>query len=133
MIHSFFNPPTFFNCRGKLVDLSTPKVMGILNITPDSFYDKSRMIGEASALEQAGKEIGLETELAKDLALHTIVGAAKLMEQSNNHPEELRNQVTSPNGTTQAALESFAEDQLRVIVQRAAQAARDRSIELSNA
>jgi len=61
------------------------------------------------------------------------VGAAKLMEQSNNHPEELRNQVTSPNGTTQAALESFAEDQLREIVQRAAQAARDRSIELSNA
>ena len=87
----------------------------------------------ACALEQAGKEIGLETELAKDLALHTIVGAAKLMEQSNNHPEELRNQVTSPNGTTQAALESFAEDQLREIVQRAAQAARDRSIELSNA
>ena len=84
-------------------------------------------------MEEAGKEIGLEAELAKDLAVHTIVGAAKLMEQSNQHPEELRNQVTSPNGTTQAALESFANDQLREIVQRATKAARDRSIELSNA
>ena len=30
------------NCKGKLIDLNEPKVMGILNITPDSFYDKSR-------------------------------------------------------------------------------------------
>ena len=55
------------------------------------------------------------------------------MENSSFHPEELRNQVTSPNGTTQAALESFSKDQLRDIVTRAAHAARDRSIELSNA
>ncbi len=86
-----------------------------------------------SALEEAGKEIGLSSELSKDLALHTVVGAAKLMGKSNFNPEELRNQVTSPNGTTQAALESFSNDQLRKIVSRAARAARDRSIELSNA
>ncbi|MEJ6620685.1 MAG: pyrroline-5-carboxylate reductase [Opitutae bacterium] len=85
------------------------------------------------ALEEAGKEIGLAPELAKELAFHTIVGAAKLMENSSFQPEELRNQVTSPNGTTQAALESFSKDQLRDIVTRAAHAARDRSIELSNA
>jgi len=86
-----------------------------------------------SALEDAGKEIGLSAELARDLALHTVLGAAKLMEKSNFAPEELRNQVTSPNGTTQAALESFSNDQLRAIISRAAHAARDRSIELSNA
>ena len=45
--------------------------------------------------------------------------------------EELRNQVTSPNGTTQAALESFSSSQLREIVIKAANAARERSIELS--
>jgi pyrroline-5-carboxylate reductase len=55
------------------------------------------------------------------------------MKESKFSPEELRNQVTSPNGTTQAALESFSNDQLREIVSRAAHAARDRSIELSNA
>lgn len=85
-----------------------------------------------SALEEAGKEIGLSAKLSRDLALHTVVGAAKLMEKSSFNPEELRNQVTSPNGTTQAALESFSNDQFRKIVARAARAARDRSIELSN-
>ena len=86
-----------------------------------------------SALQEAGKEIGLSPELANDLALETVVGAANLMKESKFSPEELRNQVTSPNGTTQAALESFSNDQLREIVSRAAHAARDRSIELSNA
>lgn len=41
------------NCKGKLVDLSTPKVMGILNVTPDSFYDGGRLTDEASILKQA--------------------------------------------------------------------------------
>ena len=87
----------------------------------------------ACALEEAGKDIGLEPELARELAAHTVIGAAKLMEESDLHPEELRNRVTSPNGTTQAALESFSADELREIVRKAAHAARDRSIELSNA
>ena len=43
------------NCRGRLVDLDSPKVMGILNITPDSFYSGSRVAGESLLLEQAGK------------------------------------------------------------------------------
>ena len=41
------------NCKGKLIDLSTPKVMGILNITPDSFYDGGRFKDETSILNQA--------------------------------------------------------------------------------
>jgi pyrroline-5-carboxylate reductase len=84
------------------------------------------------ALEEAAKEIGLASDIAKDLAIKTITGAAKLMETSEHSPEELRNQVTSPNGTTQAALESFAADELREIIKRAATAAQNRSIELSN-
>jgi pyrroline-5-carboxylate reductase len=87
----------------------------------------------ACALEEAGKDLGLDPDLAKELASHTVIGAAKLMEESGLHPEELRNRVTSPNGTTQAALESFSSDELREIVQKAARAAHDRSIELSDA
>ena len=87
----------------------------------------------ACALEEAGVGIGLEPKIAKNLAIQTIIGSARLMEASDSHPEELRNQVTSPNGTTQAALESFSSDKLREIVQRAALAARNRSRELSNA
>ena len=39
---TFFSKKTSLNCRGKLIDLSVPKVMGILNVTPDSFYDGGR-------------------------------------------------------------------------------------------
>jgi dihydropteroate synthase len=45
------------NCKGKLIDLSTPKVMGILNITPNSFYDGGKFIGENQILQQAEKMI----------------------------------------------------------------------------
>ena len=40
------------NCKGKLIDLSSPKVMGILNITPDSFYDGGKHKNETSILNQ---------------------------------------------------------------------------------
>ncbi|WP_406683182.1 dihydropteroate synthase [Seonamhaeicola sp. MEBiC1930] len=42
------------NCKGKLIDLSSPKVMGILNITPDSFYDGGKFNDEKDILEQVG-------------------------------------------------------------------------------
>ncbi|WP_294286345.1 dihydropteroate synthase [uncultured Chryseobacterium sp.] len=43
------------NCNGKLVDLSAPKIMGILNLTPDSFSDGGKFNNEKAALAQAGK------------------------------------------------------------------------------
>ncbi len=43
------------NCKGQLVDLSTPKVMGILNVTPDSFYDGGRHTSDSHALSQVEK------------------------------------------------------------------------------
>ncbi len=84
------------------------------------------------ALEEAGRAIGLSGKLSRELALRTVTGAARLMESSELHPKELRDQVTSPNGTTQAALESFTADELRTIVRHAVEAARARSIELSH-
>ena len=87
----------------------------------------------ACALEEAGASIGLDKEVAKELAIETILGAGRLMARSEHHPETLRNHVTSPNGTTQAALETFVEGDFRELVRRAVQAARDRSIELSDA
>lgn len=42
------------NCKGKLIDLSSPKVMGILNITPDSFYDGGKHKNETSILQYVG-------------------------------------------------------------------------------
>ncbi len=52
---TFFHRKTTLNAGGKLIDLSTPKVMGIINITPDSFYAGSRKPGVDEALQQAEK------------------------------------------------------------------------------
>lgn len=46
---------TLINCRGKLIDLAHPQVMGILNITPDSFFERSRVHTETEILNQAEK------------------------------------------------------------------------------
>jgi dihydropteroate synthase len=45
--------PKYINVRGKLLDLSIPKVMGIINVTPDSFYEGSRVTGEKEIIEAA--------------------------------------------------------------------------------
>ena len=50
---TFIHMKKSLNCRGKLLDLSTPAIMGILNITPDSFYDGGKITGIDSALRLA--------------------------------------------------------------------------------
>jgi dihydropteroate synthase len=52
---TFFNKKTTLNACGKLIDLRSPKVMGIINITPDSFYQASRKQNADEAVTQAGK------------------------------------------------------------------------------
>ncbi len=52
---TFFNKKTTLNVRGKLIDVASPKVMGIINITPDSFYSDSRAPTVQHALAQAAK------------------------------------------------------------------------------
>jgi dihydropteroate synthase len=52
---NFFEPKQSLNIKGKLIDLSTPKVMGILNITPDSFYSNSRTKSIDEALTKAAQ------------------------------------------------------------------------------
>ncbi|MDV7391671.1 dihydropteroate synthase, partial [Arthrospira platensis SPKY1] len=49
------HPQRTLNCKGRLVLLDKPLVMGILNVTPDSFYDASRVQGLDTLLRQAGK------------------------------------------------------------------------------
>ena len=45
------------NCKGQLIDLTTPKVMGILNVTPNSFFDGGKYNNESELLNQVGKMI----------------------------------------------------------------------------
>lgn len=82
-------------------------------------------------LTAAGEAAGLKTETAKLLAMQTVYGAASLAASSGTEPGELRRQVTSPNGTTAAALDILmGDDRLKTLVGDAVEAARLRSIEL---
>ena len=85
----------------------------------------------AEAMIAAGEAEGLPPDAARALALQTVLGAARMLVESGEAPDELRKRVTSPNGTTQAALESFERDGFRAIVARAIHAARERGRELS--
>lgn len=82
------------------------------------------------SLIAAGIEQGLTPEIARNLAIETVAGAAELVSQTGESPSTLRENVTSPKGTTFAALESFRADGFSDMVKRAMQAARNRSIEL---
>jgi dihydropteroate synthase len=54
---TFFSKKYTLNCRGKLINLSTPLVMGILNITPDSFYDGGKYTTERQILKKTGQMV----------------------------------------------------------------------------
>jgi pyrroline-5-carboxylate reductase len=82
------------------------------------------------ALEQAGVALGLPLDVARGLAAQTCMGAGKMLTTTTDTPSELRRKVTSPNGTTHAAIESFESNQFRDIVSKAVKAATDRGDEL---
>lgn len=80
---------------------------------------------------KAGVDLGLSEEVATELTIQTIVGSAKLLSTSEKSPATLRENVTSPNGTTAAAMSSFSQSDLPGVVKQAMTAARDRSQELA--
>jgi pyrroline-5-carboxylate reductase len=80
---------------------------------------------------KSGISLGLSSEQATTLAIQTMVGSAAMLEQSGKNATTLRENVTSPNGTTAAALKVFSEANLGDIVAKAMTAARDRSQELA--
>lgn len=83
------------------------------------------------AMQAAGSRLGLSDETARLLTLQTALGAARMALESSEPPDVLRARVTSPNGTTEKAIESFENGGLRQLVEDALRAAHDRSIALS--
>ena len=82
------------------------------------------------AMVKSGIELGLSESEATKLSIATIKGAAVMLEESGKSATTLRENVTSPNGTTAAALREFKERGLDEMVVAAMKAARDRSLEL---
>lgn len=86
----------------------------------------------AECMAEAGVKAGLPEELAMTLAIQTVSGAGELLRQSNDAPDVLRKNVTSPKGTTAAALEVLmGEGGMSELLNKAIMAAKKRSEELS--
>ncbi|MFL6090565.1 MAG: pyrroline-5-carboxylate reductase [Aeromicrobium sp.] len=87
----------------------------------------------AEAMIAGGVEAGLDAETARVLTTQTILGAAKLLADSDADAAELRRRVTSPNGTTAEAIATFDERGVKAAIAAGVQAAARRSAELSGA
>lgn len=84
------------------------------------------------AMAEAGVLLGLTRELATQLAVATVEGAAALVAETGEHPVVLRERVSSPGGTTVAALAELDSRGVRAGILAAAERCRDRSVELGS-
>ena len=98
----------------------------LLNINAYFFYF-------LEALEQAAIEEGLDENTSRLLTLETALGAARLAIETTASPLKLRDQVTSPGGTTEAAIQVLEQAGVSQILKRAVTAARKRSADLATA
>ena len=85
----------------------------------------------AESMIEAGILLGLSREIATDLVVQTMLGTAKLLRDEKMHPVELREMVTSPGGTTIAAIRELEQAGVRAAFLNAIQAAMQRSKELA--
>jgi pyrroline-5-carboxylate reductase len=85
------------------------------------------------AMIEAGVHLGLPRDTATELVVQTMLGSAKLLRETGEHPTVLRERVTSPGGTTAAAVRELEDHKVRAAFLRAMVAARDRSRELAAA
>jgi pyrroline-5-carboxylate reductase len=83
------------------------------------------------AMQQVAQELGLDASTAEQLTLHTALGAAQLALSSDKPAGELRRQVTSPGGTTQAAVESFQDQDIEEMFRKAMNRAADRAVQMA--
>ncbi|QYJ03764.1 pyrroline-5-carboxylate reductase [Nocardioides panacisoli] len=81
---------------------------------------------------EAGVHLGLPRSTARDLVVQTLVGSARMLAETGEHPTVLREQVTSPGGTTASALRELETHKVRAAFLEALKAARDRSVELGS-
>jgi pyrroline-5-carboxylate reductase len=119
---------SFLSAAGKAIEIDE-SLQGAVTATSGS--GPAYFFAFVEAMIDGAVALGLSREDATTLTIQTITGSAALLERSGDSPTTLREKVTSPNGTTAAALASFAEDKLAEIVARAMKAARDRGEELA--
>ena len=85
------------------------------------------------AMIEAGVHLGLPRDTATELVVQTMLGSAKLLRETGEHPTVLRERVTSPGGTTAAAIRQLEDHKVRAAFITAMESARDRSRDLAMA
>lgn len=118
----------FLTATGKVIEV-TEDLQDAVTATSGS--GPAYFFAFVEAMVLGAKELGLSHEDATTLTVQTMLGAAKLLDESGKSATTLRENVTSPNGTTAAALASFSSNDLNAMVAKAMKAARDRSQELA--
>ncbi|MGI9389840.1 MAG: pyrroline-5-carboxylate reductase [Boseongicola sp.] len=121
---------TLLSAVGKTIRLGDESQMDA--VTAVSGSGPAYVFHLIETMAAAGEAQGLPAEISMELALTTVAGAGALAEASSEDPSQLRVNVTSPNGTTQAALEVLMDENAGFpsLVNRAVKAAADRSREL---
>ena len=117
-----------FSTTGEVVVVSEDKIDAV---TALSGSGPAYLFYFIEAMVKAGVELGLTDEIATKLAIETISGSAAMLKESNLDAATLRKNVTSPKGTTAAALEVFSNSDLENIILKAMSAAKNRAQELA--
>ncbi|MGI6487680.1 MAG: pyrroline-5-carboxylate reductase [Syntrophomonadaceae bacterium] len=113
--------------------------MGTAVLVPETYLDAVTAVSGsgpayiylvAEAMIDAGVDVGLPRALARSLVLQTMKGSVAMLEESGQHPAVLKDQVTSPGGTTIAGVRELEGNGLRRAFFRAVRQAWERSIEL---
>ena len=119
---------TLLRAIGHEVEVSENQIealMGVSGCGPAFVFEFT------AALREAGVAAGLDRDTAQMLAVQTLLGSSRLMAETGTEPETLRNQVTSPNGTTFAGLKRLEAHNFRGILVETVQAAKARAEELA--
>lgn len=115
-------------CVGKVVEVPEKQQDAVTAISGSG---PAYIFFTVEAMIEAGVGLGLPRRLATELTLQTVYGAATMLQETGEHPVVLRENVTSPAGTTAAALRVLEDHKVRAAFLAALEAARNRSIELA--
>lgn len=122
---------TLLSSTGEVVTVENESMIDL--VTAVSGSGPAYVFYLTECLANAGEKIGLPADLAMQLARATVAGSGELMRQTGIDPATLRQNVTSPNGTTYAALQVLMADSgMKPLFEKAIKAAADRSKELAS-